>query len=82
MLPFFKYLIIFLIVITLGGIGAIIDHFLDTDIFKYTMVPIVLWLIYFKLRKIKALNSKSASICFSFKKRIIFVASQRGANYG
>lgn len=53
MLPFFKYLIMFFVVIALGGIGAIIDYFLYTDIFKYIMTPIALWIIYFRLRKRK-----------------------------
>ena len=53
MLPFFKYLIMFFVVIALGGIGAIIDYFLGTDIFKYIMIPVVLWIIYFRIRKRK-----------------------------
>ena len=53
MLPFFKYLIMFFVVIALGGIGAIIDYFLGTDIFKYIMIPFVLWIIYFRIRKRK-----------------------------
>lgn len=50
---FFKYLIMFFVVIALGGIGAIIDYFLGTDIFKYVMIPIAIWIIYFRLRKAK-----------------------------
>jgi len=53
MQPFFKYLIMFFVVIVLGGIGAIIDSFLDTDIFKYIMIPIALWIIYFRFRNLK-----------------------------
>jgi len=43
----------FFVVIVLGGIGAIIDSFLDTDIFKYIMIPIALWIIYFRFRNLK-----------------------------
>lgn len=50
---FFKYLMMLFVIMALGGIGAIIDYFLGTDIFKYIMIPVVLWIIYFGLRKTK-----------------------------
>lgn len=48
----------FFVVIALGGIGAIIDYFLDTDIFKYIMIPIALWIIYSRLRKTKVIEKR------------------------
>lgn len=41
----------FFVIIALGGIGAIIDYFFGTDIFKYIMIPVVLWIVYFRLKK-------------------------------
>lgn len=44
--------------IALGGIGAIIDYFLATNIFKYIMIPVVLWIIYLKLRKTEIIQKR------------------------
>ena len=58
MTPFLKYLIMFFVVIALGGIGTIIDYFLGTDIFKYIMIPVGLWIIYFRLRKTQIIQKR------------------------
>lgn len=58
MLTFFKYLIMLFVIMALGGIGAIIDYFLGTDIFKYILIPVVLWIIYFRLRKTEIIQKR------------------------
>ena len=53
MLPFFKYLTLGFYVFILASIGAVIDFYLDTDIFKYVGILIASFLFFKKFKNEK-----------------------------